>query len=489
MAFSRMRAGPNLIKEMEMKKYVSRYLNIIKLKDGALLFNGVNGCLDEVPAPLAALLSSGSEAGLAGLNPGDLGFLEKRGHVTSLAPEEEIARFTEFCSALHAKKEREAKYGGLMLLMSYNCNLSCKYCYQQEHRPHKARATMTTELLEDVFERHLSKIIPGASLKNLDLTFYGGEPFLPANEAVIRKALGYARKHEMRVSAISNATKVDQMPDIFGKGSGRVNSVQVSLDGSREMHDKSRVPATGEKTFDKITDNISMMLKSGTRINIRLNLDRRTMAAIPQLIGELKEKNILGNKNATLYASPLHDNIAEVDATDFMDLSELSGQVFELGIDLEHPVSLRANDMSYLFSLEKGLGLTRTCFCMQTMQRVLVLDPFGDLYACFEEAGYPEYRVGHVSREGVEFFPLREKYKTRSIANMEECMECSVALSCGGQCGVHCRAKTGNLFKPHCSDIKQVILSGLKLAYEKKQRDPSAGKKSGGSREAVSVHG
>jgi uncharacterized protein len=102
---------------------------------------------------------------------------------------------------------------------------------------------------------------------------------------------------------------------------------------------------------------------------------------------------------------------------------------------------------------------------MQTMQNSLVIDPFGDLYACFEEAGYSDLRVGHIGDDGVEFFPLSKVYKTRHIANMPDCLACSIALACGGQCGVMCRAKTGDLFKPYCGDMKKVMLMGLKLAY------------------------
>ncbi len=376
-----------------------------------------------------------------------------------------------------------------MLLMSYNCNLACKYCYQQEHRPRKSQAVMTPELVESIFEKNLTSLIPGAAHRNFNISFYGGEPFLPANIPVIRKTLGYTKKYGMLSNAITNATMVDKMPDFFGEGPGFVNRVQISLDGSRKLHDRSRIPLSGEATFDKITANISMLLKRKTRVSIRLNLDRRTLESIPQLIKELKEKDILGNKYASIYASPLHDNLAEVDATDFMDLAELSAQVFSLGIDLEHPVSLRANEMSYLFSLEKGIGLTHTCFCMQTMQRTLVVDPFGDLYACFEEAGYPQYRVGHISGSGVEFFPLHDTYKTKHIANIDECLKCSVALACGGQCGVRCRAKTGDLFKPHCQDIKQVILDGLKLAYQKRRQQPEGKKTAAPVEPSPSTHG
>lgn len=115
----------------------------------------------------------------------------KRGHITSLPPDLELVRFKEYSAALHKKHEKEVKHGGIMLLLSYNCNLACKYCYQQEHRPHKSQAVMTPELIEDLFERLLTQIIPGSDYKNFDVAFYGGEPFLPANEAAIRKTLEY----------------------------------------------------------------------------------------------------------------------------------------------------------------------------------------------------------------------------------------------------------------------------------------------------------
>ena len=449
---------------------VSRYLNVVDLGSTALLFNGVNGCLDEVPQHLADILKAGAKTHLAALKQTDIGTLLKRGHLTTLSPEEELARFREFVSALHKKQELKTHAGGIMLLLSYNCNLACKYCYQQEHRPRKSGAVMSPDLIEDIFDKHLGKMLPGIDHKGLEITFYGGEPFLPAHEPAVHKALEYAAKHDMTASAISNATMVDSMPNIFGDAFGFVNRVQVSLDGTREQHDASRIPPSGTKTFDRIIDNIKLLLERKTRVSIRLNLDRSTIGTVPQLLRELQEKEILGNKYASIYASPLHNNLAEVDASNFIDLTGLSERVLGLGIDLEHPVSLRANEMSYLFSLEEGIGLRHTSFCMQTMQHTLVVDPFGDLYSCFEEAGYPEYRVGRVSTRGVEFFPLHDIYKRRHLANMEECLKCPVALTCGGQCGVRCRAKTGDLFKPDCQNIKQVILAGLKLAYQKKQQ-------------------
>lgn len=455
-------------------------MNIIDLKDGenSLLFNGINGCLDEVPNELAGILSRGDGAALGQLSAANLEALEKRGNITRLSPAEELARFTELAAALHEKNCKTSS-GSLLLLLSYNCNLACPYCYQQDHRPHKSAAVMTPETVDLVLGKYAGDVLPGLKMKSI--SFYGGEPFLPAHLPAIKRALEHASKGGLSCSAISNFTAVDSMLEIFGAGPGKVSNIQVSLDGDKASHDRSRVPASGAPTFDRIIANVKAVLDRGAAVSLRLNLDAKKLAATPALLESLKAQGVAGHKNVSIYATPIHDNLCEVDDSEFVDLVTLSEQVLKMGINLEHPVSLRANEMRYLFSLQSGAGLSRTSFCMQTMQKTLVVDPFGDLYACFEEAGYDKWRVGHVGASGVEFFPQREIYKKRHIANMPDCLACSIALACGGQCGVMCRAKTGDLFKPECQDMKTILPAGLAHAYK---RYKAAGKKLPGSGEA-----
>jgi len=445
----------------------SRYLNIVDLGDGAnsLLFNGINGCLDEIPNELAGILACADAERLNFLSPGNLEFLYKRGHITRLSPEQELARFTELARAIHAKRCAGALNGGLMLLLSYNCNLACPYCYQQQHRPGKSKAIMTPEMVDLLLARRINEILPG--VKKSGICFYGGEPFLPAHEPAIRRALEHAKKAGIGCDSVSNTTTLHAMLDIFGEGPGKVNSLQVSLDGFRDEHDRSRVPASGAPTFDRIIANMKELLARGTALSIRLNLDRKKLATTPRLLEFLKAEGIAGHKKARIYAVPIHDNLCKIDDSDFTDIKALSKKVLDLGIDLEHPVSMRGNEMQYLMSLQQGTGLTRTTYCMQTLQNTLVADPFGDLYACFEEAGYGQWRIGHAGEDGVEFFPQREVYKNRHIANMPDCLACSIALACGGECGAMCRAKTGDLYKPSCRHTKEITLAGIAHAYNK----------------------
>lgn len=451
-----------------MKYYISRYLNIVKTKYGSLFFSGVNGAIDRVSDEITRVFESGSIEQIASvLNENEINHMLERGYLTRLEPEKEENAFVKFVSALRENSQKSVENGSLMLLLTYNCNLACPYCYQKEHRHKNSGAVMSEDLIDRIFNNLYEKIIPNLKIEKMRIMFYGGEPFLTSNRKAIDRALEYAHKYQIQSSAITNATFEDSMANIFGPQPGQVNWCQVSLDGPKRLHDKSRVPLDGRPTFDKIVSNVKLMLESGVKVSLRLNLDRTKIESVEELMEQLHSGGVLGHKNLNIYASPLHDNIAKVDATDFLDLSELSGKLFEKGIDLEHPVSGRANEMNLLLTLKKGLGLNRTDFCMQSAQRTIVVDPFGDLYACFEEAGYPEFRIGTIKGKEVEFFPLKEFYLNRHIGNLEECRKCSVALACGGQCGAKCRMKTGDIYKTYCENMKEVILNALRVSYER----------------------
>lgn len=446
--------------------YVSRYLNVIRLDGGekSLLFNGVNGCLDEVPRELGDILAAGGGARLSGLSPANLEFLSQRGHLTALPPEAELAQFKEFVAGLHNSQTKRPSSGGIILLTGYTCNLACDYCFQKKHRPTHFGTIMPLQLVDDIFEKHLASLLPG--ITKFSLSLYGGEPFLPANEAVVRRALWHTGKRPgSTVAATTNGTTVDAMPDIFGSGPGKVNKVQISLDGGRRTHDRSRIPDNGQPTFDKILSNIRLLLDRGTAIDIRINTDRDKIGELPGLLGELKSLKIAGHPRVFIYAYPLHEGISRAESPHFMGLGELAEKIYEMGLEVDCPSALRAMNVSRLYKLTQGIGLTRTAYCMQTFQNYLVVDPFGDLYACTEEAGHQDLRVGRIDEAGVKFLPQRDLYKSRHLENLPDCLRCSVALTCGGQCGVQCRLATGDPFKVRCDGMKEAILDSIKRGY------------------------
>ena len=140
----------------------SRYLNVVDLGDGdeSLLFNGVNGCLDAVPRELGDILASGDAARVRALPAGNLDFLAARGHVTTLGPEAELRRFRDFVAALHEARTAKTTAAGLLLLLSYRCNLACGYCFQQKNRPARGGAVLSVAMVDAIFENPSGRHVP-----------------------------------------------------------------------------------------------------------------------------------------------------------------------------------------------------------------------------------------------------------------------------------------------------------------------------------------
>ena len=149
----------------------------------------------------------------------------------------------------------------LVLNITEDCNMRCKYCYLSETYKHTRNRTseiMSEETaiksLDYFFEllRQIAKFNPG---KKCAITFYGGEALL--NFEVIKKSIEYA-KSNCPVTPMFNITTngtllCGEIADYLVKNEV---AISVSLDGSREEHDRNRVDAMKNGTFDTIIRNI-----------------------------------------------------------------------------------------------------------------------------------------------------------------------------------------------------------------------------------------
>ena len=120
-----------------------------------------------------------------------------------------------------------------------------------EKRARKVRfPTMSGEFVDRFFSDYYHQLFPHASPK-LFITLFGGEPLLPPNRAAIERILAFAGEHpSVSVDAPTNATTISGMADLIGPGKSSIQTVQVTLDGDRLLHDKNRVYPSGKPTFD-----------------------------------------------------------------------------------------------------------------------------------------------------------------------------------------------------------------------------------------------
>lgn len=463
-----------------MKKlYISCYLKIVLSHRGtSLLFNGYTGAIDEVSDELAGILRRGIESTghlsnefLDQFSESEIKFLMSRGHITEFDREAEISELNLFVDEFDKyKRSRTAESASLILVPTYNCNLACPYCFEQDVRCGQNRKkAMTVEQVDRIFTRLLDKLFPTVKDKSkIKVEFYGGEPFLASNREVIERILTYTQKNEMKVIAISNGTQVHYMPEIFSDKRGLVNWVQVTFDGGKENHDKTRIGPDSKPTFERIIENIKLLLARKVRVDVRINCQKKTLPTIASLVERLREEGILDNPDVSCYAWPVHSNYIDKSCVD-LSHKELSDYLRERGLLVEDSVYRWQEMLEKLIEATEGMPHQRISFCMKTKPNIFVYDPFNNLYQCLDEGARLDKRVGYVDEE--DNLVLTEEYhrsQKRIVSKIEECRGCPLTLLCAGDCPSEAERYKGTIFAAGCTSMQECFDDALRGLYERK---------------------
>ncbi|MCE5241818.1 MAG: radical SAM protein [Desulfobacteraceae bacterium] len=447
----------------------SCYLNAVEIGGGnSLLYNGFSMCIDVVPSGIARCLASSVDEGdLSFLEPSEKEYLARRGHLTKLSVEgerEELGRLAHAIALRDSELNRQPLRGKMItFILTYRCNLACTYCFQNPVREMSPRSAMSEAFVEDFLRRPLGKIFPGTPPENLRFILFGGEPLLPGNRGTIERILRYAKDHGIVVSTATNALMLPRMLDLVGPGYGRIQNVQVTLDGEQVFHDETRVTSSGAPTFEKTIHALRRLIEAEAKAIVRVHLHPGRLESTRTLVKYLERENILGHDNVEIYFAPVHSFHAE-------DISSLDSGVFSrlfeyVALRQKKPPIQNFDFLERIMNVETVRNWVQPRYCAVSSGTHYAVDPLGDLYECLEEAGDREKRIGTVSGGEIEYFELREVYKGRYLANMPECLKCSIALICGGGCISRTRTQGGAVFDRFCRQNKVFVGETLKVCY------------------------
>lgn len=144
----------------------------------------------------------------------------------------------------------------LIILPTEKCNFRCTYCYEDFSI---GKMSKTTQEAIKKFLRLRMK-----DLRLLEISWFGGEPLL-AKEIIYDLSKFIIREKPNNLNFIANiTTNAYKLNSVTFKELIKCNVVKfhISLDGDYELHNKSRILANGEGTFEKIWDSILMMHNS-----------------------------------------------------------------------------------------------------------------------------------------------------------------------------------------------------------------------------------
>jgi uncharacterized protein len=160
------------------------------------------------------------------------------------------------------------RYLSLIIMPTENCNFRCTYCYEDF-----SIGRMKSTIIDGVKSLIKNRC---SELDHINIDWFGGEPLM-AKDVVLDiskfvMSMTYLNPR-LRYSGgmTTNAYLLDHKT-VSNLSNAGVRQFQISLDGSREFHDKSRLRADGGSTFDRIWSNLLAIRNSSLPLKIVLRI-------------------------------------------------------------------------------------------------------------------------------------------------------------------------------------------------------------------------
>lgn len=380
------------------------------------------------------------------------GEFTEKGYLTDEAKEKRAFKL----AYLDFIEKRDADETQLFFVPNYSCNFACSYCYQEGYNPIQQK--LSTEIIDAFFD-YVQKEFAG---RPKYVTVFGGEPLLPGENQ--RKLIAYflmkANEAKLDVAFVTNGYTLTSYIDLLQ--SATIREVQVTLDGTEEIHDARRYMKGKQPTFTRIVEGVDACLKAGIPINLRMVADKDNIDNLPALARFAIDrgwtaspifKTQIGRNYELHYCNSTPEKL--------FDRATLYEKIYELL--QEHPFI--AEFYKPAFSITKYISenealptpLFDSCTACKTEW---AFDFTGAIYSCTATVGKQGEELGTFYPTVTKNEAVITEWQNRDVTTIEECKSCSVALACGGGCASVAKNKSGHINSPDCRPIKELLSLG-----------------------------
>lgn len=297
----------------------------------------------------------------------------------------------------------------------------------------------------------VSRVVDKLSIfpfKVLEIGWFGGEPLC---------ALSHMRYLNRRLKDLAAANKVRYRghvttngyaltPELYKELKDDFNNyrIEITIDGSKEYHDKRRVTLGGKGSFDRIFGNLESIVQSDfydmdkCPISVRCNVDERNVEGVSSLLETFVRKDM--QRKILFYTTPV------------VSWSN-NGAGSEEGRRLLGEKS--TEHIAYM--LEHGFNTSILphravpYHCLGTDKNAEMYDADGNIFDC-SETSYSDYYaeqgyvLGNVMRDKVTGHDKRSKLGLSSTmlldGKIRPCNGCKFYPLCGGLCPLALLEKT-----------------------------------------------
>lgn len=372
----------------------------------------------------------------------------------------------------------------LQLVIAQHCNLRCTYCYMEQNESNERHVFMTEE---KAFEAVDHLVLRSGRRRDLQITFFGGEPTL--NFDLIKKVVAYCNEEvgprhnkTFMFELITNGTLLS------GEIADFVNAhdflLFVSLDGWREMHNAQRPAVDGRDYHETILQNAIRMdrlykkRRARSIVKVRANLttaypDAKAVTDYLESYG-FTNVGVAGIFDQPSCQSPTpgaltDEQLAQVkQETQDLVLETLrriqnDERVAPYGMKMLRKTIRRLNKRSHLLGMICGAG-----------RNTNAVDTDGNIYPCHRYVNMKSYVLGNTC-DGLDGQKTKNYYRTCMTTAMRRCSKCWVREYCKGGCTWDLAKSDGHLCerpKSMCDDMRKSTEFALWLRKELRRAKP-----------------
>jgi len=357
---------------------------------------------------------------------------------------------------------------GILIMISQTCNLACSYCYAgggTYGQPTKLQKT------ENALEAIDQLIVKSVGRKELNITFFGGEPLV--NFKLIERIVAHCQQKTVETgkkfdySITTNGTLVTE--DIARFFRTHKFSVMVSFDGVPWYHNKYRPSRDGSTSYDAVRAGIRRLTEARVPVRLRGTLVREDdITGI--VAGAVEEAKALGALGMNLTAADClrsEDRHLELTVEQKDELAAYYEGITRANIEKaaaghqEKPYFDPLGRTIKALTTGQAVGKGRCGAC----SGMAAVATNGTVYPCHRFVGMEEYKIGHIAAGGVDTSEVEKFFARASESAYPHCKSCMARLICGGMCFFTIADGKGGFTGPQEDDCNRAR-RGLRRAIE-----------------------
>jgi uncharacterized protein len=324
-------------------------------------------------------------------------------------------------------KYRRSLFNGnslsLIVLLTLKCNFDCPYCYEKKVNTRMNKGT------KDNLIKWIESVMPDKRI--LHIAWFGGEPLLEKKSIYeltdqinsLSKKLDF--KYFSSITTNGYFLNQDFINRIEYLG---IKHVQVTFDGDKYFHNKSRFLANGKGSFDILVKNVIQLVsvkQDVGSVSIRVNCTDENFESISDLLKsfplEIRSKITIFFRWVYESKAKCFKDFSSEKKGDFpyLNLSKLYREAELLGWITENPNSI-----------------IKFNYCEVDFLDSYSIDPSGNLFLCGHSME-PEDSIGNVNSRNVINSKKNDfisKWYSQEPFTDTVCMECKLLPLCLGGC-------------------------------------------------------